>query len=93
MQGLDLKKHQSMLKAIHQFEELLAIYEHIVSQDHDRIVRDNIAEFKGSYDYYCLLLKELEGCIGTYKELHESLQRMVFPYVRKMNTQERNKRS
>lgn len=92
MQGVDLKKHQSMLSAIRQFEELLISYGHLIPEGRDEIIRENIAELEESYDYYCLLLKELEDCIDTYNELHNSLQRTMFPYVRRMATQARNKR-
>ena len=92
MQGVDLKKHQSMLKASRQFEELLIIYGHIVPQDHETIIKDKISELKDSYDCYCVLLKELEDCIDIYREVHDALQRTMFPYVRKMTTQSRKKR-
>lgn len=92
MQALDSKKHQSMLSATRQFEELLKSYRHLVPEGQDEIIMENIAELEGTYDYYCLLLKELEDCIDTYKEQQDSLQRTMFPYVRRMITQERNKK-
>lgn len=93
MQGLESKKHTNMLMAISQFEELTARYGHIVPEGEDRIIRINITEFRGSYDYYIILLKELENCIGNYRDLHDSLQQGMFPYVRKMNTKARKKRN
>ena len=85
MQALDQKKHHNMARAIDRYEEYSTLCEHIVPQDRDKIIRENIAEFKGIYDYYHLLIKELEHCIEEYKDLHDSLQRMVYPYARKMN--------
>lgn len=93
MQALEQKKHQTMLKVICKFDELIAIYGHIIPKGKNEIIKRNIAEFKGSYDNYNQLLKELQDCIYVYKEMHDSLQRQMFPYVRKMNTKARNKRS
>jgi hypothetical protein len=93
MQGLESKKHTNMLMAISQFEELTTRYGHIVPEGEDKTIRVNIAEFKGSYDYYTILLKELENCIGNYRDLQDSLQQLMFPYVRKMNTKARKKRN
>lgn len=93
MQAIDQKKHQNMLKVICKFDELITIYGNIVPEGQDEIIKGNIAEFKDSYDHYNLLLKELENCICTYKEVQESLQRIMFPNVRKMNTKARKKRN
>lgn len=93
MQAIDQKKHQNMLKVICKFDELITIYGNIVPEGQDEIIKGNIAEFKGSYDYYTILLKELENCIGNYRDLQDSLQQLMFPYVRKMNTKARKKRN
>jgi len=92
MQAIEQKKHQTMLQVICKFDDLSAIYGHIISEGQEEIIKGNIAEFKCSYDSYNLLLKELEDCIGNYRELHDKLQRIMFPYVRKMNTKARNKK-
>lgn len=92
MQGLESAKHQNMIKVISRFEELQEIFGQIIAENHKELIKENISEFKGSYDYYCLLIKELEDCIENYKELHESLQRHIFPYVRKMTTEAKNKK-
>lgn len=85
MQGIESTKHQNRVKTIRQFEELSTMVGHIIPEEHDAIMRKNAAELKGTYDYYLILIKELEGCIHSYNELHESLQRMMYPYIRKMN--------
>lgn len=85
MQALDQKKHHNMAKAIGRYEEYATLCGHIIPEDKDEIIRESIAEFKGTYDYYHLLIKELERCIEDYKDLHGLLQRMVYPYARKMN--------
>jgi len=91
MQGLDKKRHQSMEKAIGQYEDYSIRCREMIPEDHDGIIRKNISEFKGTYDYYLLLLEEIEECIGRYNGLHESLQKMVFPYARKMQGELRKK--
>lgn len=93
MQRLESKKHQTMLKAISQFEELITIYAHIIPEYRRDIVKENVIKYKDAYNYYNVLLKELEDCINNYKEFHDLLQRMMFPYVRKMNSQSRKNRS
>lgn len=92
MQAIDQKKHQTMTRIIAQYEEYFAHCGEMIPQDHDETVRENIAEFKGSYDYYKILLKELEQCIEQYKNLHESLQKIVYPYARKMNSELRRRK-
>lgn len=92
MQGLDKKKHESMEKAIGRYEEYATLCGKMIPEDHDGMIRENIAEFKNTYSYYLLLLKEIGECIGEYNDLHDSLQKMVFPYARKMQGELRKKR-
>lgn len=80
-----------MLKIIDQFEGLGKVCGHIIPEKHNSTIHKNAAELKGTYDYYQILLKELENCIHSYSELHESLQKVMYPYVRKMNTELRKK--
>lgn len=84
MQRLELEKHQNMIKAICRFEELEDLAGRAVTESRKDLIKANIAEFKGSYDNYCLLLRELQECIDRYKEIHGSLQRNLFPSVRRM---------
>lgn len=90
MQRIDLKKHRDMLKSINKYEEYVVLLENLIPENHDAIIRDKTSEFKGTYDYYHFLLKELERCLEEYKNLHESLKRMIYPYSRKMNAKYRN---
>ena len=92
MQAIDNKKHQNMTRAIGQYEEYFTHCEAMIHENQNEIVRENIAKFKDAYDYYKILLKELEGCLEQYKEVHESLQRMVYPYARKMSGELRRKK-
>lgn len=91
MQGIESKKHQNMLKVIAQFEGLSSICGEIIPEKHESKMRKNASELKGTHDYYMILLKELEECIHSYNELHESLQKLMYPYIRKMNTELRKK--
>ncbi|QRY55537.1 hypothetical protein [Sphingobacterium siyangense] len=84
MQRLESEKHQNMIKAICRFEELEELAGSVVYESRKDIIKANIIEFKGSYDNYCLLLREIQECIDRYKEIHESLQRSLFPSVRRM---------
>lgn len=81
-----------MTRAVAQYEDYFTYCEEMIPEVQDEIVREKIAKFKESYDYYKILLKELEGCIAHYKELHNALQRMVYPYARKMGVELRRKR-
>jgi len=91
MQGIESKKHQNILKVIDLFEGLSSVCGQVIPENHDAKMRKNAMELKGTYDYYLILLKELEGCIHSYAELHESLQKLMYPYIRKMNTELRKK--
>ena len=92
MQAIDHKKHQNMTKAIGQYEEYFTHCEEMIPEDQNQIVRENIVRFKDAYNYYKILLKELEDCLEHYKEVHGALQRMVYPYARKMGGELRRKR-
>ena len=87
MQGIKSTQHQYILKALEKFNDLAPVFGSIVPEDREAFIRDKAAELKGTYDYYQLLLKELEQCIQSYEGMHESLRKVVYPYVRKMNTQ------
>ena len=91
MQAIEPKKHQNMIRIIEKFEELLSVCGHMVPEAREEIVKKNIIEFKGTYDNYIQLLKEMENCISSYKILHKSLEKRLYPNVRKMNTQLRKK--
>ena len=92
MQGLESKRHQNMLRTIELFEELKLTFGDIVSEDCKETILTNIAEFKKTHGCYNILLHELEDCIKSYNETHDSLRRNLYPYVRKVNTQARNKK-
>ncbi|WP_296149189.1 hypothetical protein [uncultured Flavobacterium sp.] len=92
MIGLDQKKHENMVNIITRFEEYSAICGHIVPESHSEAIRTKISKFKESHDHYHNLLKQLEECIGSYRELHDSLKKTAFPYVRKMGTQVRSRK-
>lgn len=87
MQALDKKKHHLMTRAIKLYEEHSILCKEVIPEEQDEIIRDNILQFKGTYDYYYILLKELERCMVDYRKLHTSLQRMVYPCTRKINGQ------
>lgn len=93
MQAIDQKKHQTMTRIIAQYEEYFTYCGEMIPEDHDEAVRESIAEFKGSYDYYRILLKELEECIEQYKDLHGALQKIVYPYARKMSSELRRRKN
>lgn len=80
-----------MEKAIARYEEYATQCGEMIPENHDGIIRKNMAEFKDTFDYYLLLLKEIGECIGKYNDLHDSLQKTVFPYARKMQGKLRKK--
>ena len=86
MQGIKPTQHQDILKALTKFEELIPSYGIIVTEDLEAFIRSKAAELKSTYDYYQLLLRELEHCIQSYEGMHESLRKAVYPCVRKMHT-------
>jgi len=91
MQGIKPTQHQDILRALEKLDNLIPDFGSIIPEDREVFIRDTAAELKGIYDYYNILLKELEQCINTYEVMHESLRKVVYPYVRKMNTKSRNK--
>jgi len=86
MQGIKPSQHQNILKALEKFNDLVPHFGTGVSEDREEFIRTKAAELKGTYDYYQLLLKELEQCIQSYEGMHESLRKVVYPCVRKMYT-------
>lgn len=91
MQSLKSTQHQDILKALEKFDDLVPDFGTIITEEREAFIRDKAAELKGTYDYYQLLLKELEHCIRSYEGMHESLRKVVYPSVRKMYTQSRKK--
>ena len=86
MQGIKPSQHQDILKALEKFDDLVPNFGTVVTEDREEFIRTKAAELKGTYDYYQLLLKELEQCIQSYEGMHESLRKVVYPCVRKMYT-------
>ena len=86
MQGIKPSQHQDILKALEKFYDLVPNFGTVVTEDREEFIRTKAAELKGTYDYYQLLLKELEQCIQSYEGMHESLRKVVYPCVRKMYT-------
>lgn len=89
MQGIKSTQHQDILKALEKFDNLIPDFGTIIPQDREAFIRNKAAELKGTYDYYKILLKELEHCIHSYEGVHESLRKVVYPSVRKMYTKSR----
>lgn len=92
MQGLESRKHKNMLKAIGQFEQLREGFGNIVPKIQSDMITEQIKEFNGCYAYYSKLFKELEDCIDNYKELQDSLQKTMFPYIKKMNAKAKTRK-
>lgn len=91
MRGIELKQHKILLKAIEKFEELTPLYGNTLPEGYEADISEKISELKGTYDYYEILLKELENCIAFYENKHESLRRRIYPTVRKMNSLHQSK--
>lgn len=91
MQGITPAQHKELLKALKKFDELLPSFGKFIPEGQEAFIRDKAAELKNVYDHYHLLLRELENCIRTYENRHESLRKVMYPCVRKMYTKSRNK--
>lgn len=86
MQGIRSTQHQELLRVLKKFEDLVPTFGSIIPCDREEFIRDKAAELKGQYDYYQLLLKELQDCIHTYEHSHDVLRKVMYPYLRKMQT-------
>lgn len=91
MQGIKAAQHQNILKVLEKFNDLAPDFSNMIPEDREAFIHNKAAELKGTYDYYQLLLKELEQCIQSYEGMHESLRKVMYPYVRKMNTKFKSK--
>lgn len=81
-----------MEKALRKYEEYSILCGDMIPKDQDAIIRKSMAEFKDSYSNYLLLLKEIEEHLEEYNNLYRSLQRIVFPCARKMQSEIRRKK-
>ncbi|MNK42458.1 hypothetical protein D3C87_611430 [compost metagenome] len=86
MQGIESKRHSDMLRVIEKFEALLSLHGHHLAHGHKEAIMKMSRELKGSHEYYLILLKEVEHCIITYTDMHNSLRKLIYPSVRKMST-------
>jgi len=89
MQGIESRQHLDIVKAIDKFETLKSVHGNILPDGVACVILEKASELKGTYNYYKELLKELESCIESYENIHESLRKVMYPCVRKMNTRSR----
>ncbi|MGA9639359.1 hypothetical protein [Flavobacterium sp.] len=81
-----------MEKAIHQYEEFFLVTQESIPDEMNEQIRKDITDFKAAHDHYYHLVDQLEICIRNYKSLHNSLQKRMFPYIRKMKAEIRQQK-
>ncbi|TRW27236.1 hypothetical protein FMM05_00950 [Flavobacterium zepuense] len=91
MQSIKSTKHQDLLKALEKFEALFPGFGNNIPEGREVYIRDKAAELKCEYDYYQNLLKALENCINSYENKHESLRKVMYPCLRRMNTKSKKR--
>lgn len=91
MQAIDSKQHQDIVIAIDKFEALIPLYGSILPDGLVPVIREKADELKKTYARYHALIRELENCIHSYDDVRDSLRKLMYPPIRKMNTRNRNK--
>lgn len=90
---IDTRDHEQLVEIYGRYKEYHNLYGGIViSEEQDQSIRNNAAELQGTYDYYQILILELEKCIGSYHSIRNSLKAKIYSPARKMNTINRNKK-
>lgn len=84
MQGINTRKHKDLVKVISQYAELSEMAGHIIPDIHKHMISENISAFKGTHDYYTILMRELQNCLDSYVEIQHPLQKALAYYVRRM---------
>lgn len=82
-----------MVEAYGRYKEYHDLYGNMtISEEQDQAIRDKATELQGTYDYYQILILELERCIGTYHAARNSLKAKIYAPARKMSAINRKKR-
>ncbi|RKS26525.1 hypothetical protein CLV94_1586 [Flavobacterium endophyticum] len=90
---IDTKDHEQLVEIYGRYKEYHNLYgDSTISEEQDQAIRNKATELQGTYDYYKILVLELEKCIGSYHSIRNSLKSKIYPPARKMNTINRKKK-
>ena len=90
---IDAKEHNQLVEAYDKYKEYYDLYGKIsISEQHDEMIRQKASELLGTYDYYKILILELERCIGNYHSIKHTLRSKIGSPARKINAIKRNKK-
>lgn len=90
---IDAKDHEQLVQTYDKYKEYQNLYGDLaISEEQDQAIRDKATELQGTYDYYKILLLELERCIGSYQATRNSLKAKIYSPARKMSTINKNKK-
>ena len=90
---IDAKEHDQLVETYGRYKEYYDLYGGIsISDQHDETIREKAAELLGTYDYYKILILELERCIGNYHSIKQTLRSKIGSHSRKINAIKRNRK-
>ncbi|WP_447636007.1 hypothetical protein [Flavobacterium microcysteis] len=90
---IDAKDHEQLVEAYGRYKEYHNLYGVVtISEEQDQEIRNKASELQGTYDYYKILIHELERCIGSYHMARNSLKSKIYSPARKMSTIKKNQK-
>lgn len=93
MKKIETKEHTHLMEVFEKYKKYYKLYGDItVAEEQDEVIRRNATELQGIYDYYRILMIELEKCSEKYHSIRNSLKTTMYSPVRKMNTIDKNRK-
>lgn len=87
MKKIDNKEHEDLIKVFEHYKKYYDIYGNVtITEYDDEIIRKNVIELQGTYDYYQVLLSELKKCTHNYRTRSVMLRTKMSVPVKKMRT-------
>lgn len=90
---IDTKEHEQLVEIYGRYKEYHDLYgSFTISDEQDGAIRNKAVDLQEAYNYYRILMMELERCIGNYHSIKTTLKSKMYSPARKMNTINRNKK-
>ena len=84
---IDTREHRNIFDVFNQYEKYHDLFGNsLVGDDRDLVIREYAIELKGSYDYYKILVEELQNCIEQYNVVKTALRTNMSNPVKKMHS-------
>lgn len=93
MKRIEQSEHDELIEVFEHYKKFHNLYGNVrLKENDDQIIRQRIIELEAAFDYYNILLMELNLCLRAYNETRIALKTKMYPSVRKMRSLEKSKK-